>query len=271
MNDSKAETLGQDEEYQFDDFDKFDATDDSAVAPGAESASPQPEHEAMQGFEPQKDHRKLIVIGVIVAVLVGLGVYSMSKHFGGVTIPKEVSSFPGAATPHTNTDAMPTAAPAVANSATNSSTAVQVAPVAAVAPSATASDIDHLTSTIAAQQQTIDQMQTSINSLQDAVGALNSTLGDVSQQLTTTLNKVAQPVVRTVVKTVPVVAPPPRPVYTIRALVPGRAWLQSTDGQSITVVNGDTVPGYGTVQDIDLNGGQVVLSDGTLIGYNLNS
>ncbi len=58
-----------------------------------------------------------------------------------------------------------------------------------------------------------------------------------------------------------------RVVYHVQAIIPGRAWLKSADGMTITVVKGNRVPGYGRVTQIDSDNGIVRTSDGTVFGY----
>lgn len=254
----------QDEEYQFDDFDKMDMPNDSATTTDAHSDTP-PEASGFAAMAAKKDYRKIVVIGLIVVLVLGFAIHSLIGHLGNVKIPKESSL------PQVSSNMQPTAA-------APAPVAVNVAPVPAALPAAltptppaaSQSDIDQLNTTISTQQQNMDQMQNSINTLQESVTTLNATINDLSQKLTEAVNKMPEKRVKPIAKPM-AIAQPPRPTYTIRALVPGRAWLQASDGQTITVVNGDQVPAYGSVQDIDLNAGQVVLTDGTIIGYNFNS
>lgn len=259
----------QDEEYQFDDFDKMDMPNDSATTAGGEVHSDaSPKAAGFAGMVNKKDYRKIVALGLIIVLVLGFAIHSLMGHLGNVKIPKE-SSIPqvssnmqpaAAATASVDLNAVPTPTPAPA-----------AVPVALTpAPTVSQSDIDQLNTTISTQQQNMDQMQNSINTLQESVTTLNATINDLSQKLTEALNKMPEKRVKPIAKPM-TIAQPPRPTYTIRALVPGRAWLQASDGQTITVVNGDQVPAYGSVQDIDLNAGQVVLTDGTIIGYNFNS
>jgi hypothetical protein len=65
-----------------------------------------------------------------------------------------------------------------------------------------------------------------------------------------------------------------RPFYTVRAVVPGRAWLQQKVDQHIvsliTVKVGDFLPGYGRVQMINSRQGKVWTSWGNVINYGSN-
>lgn len=70
------------------------------------------------------------------------------------------------------------------------------------------------------------------------------------------------------------VAPPPTsvaaaigPQYTVEAVVPQRAWLQASDGSTMTVMVGDEVPGLGSVAAIDPYSGNVTTSSGAVLKY----
>lgn len=62
----------------------------------------------------------------------------------------------------------------------------------------------------------------------------------------------------------------PKVVYYLKAVVPGRAWLESNDGNLITVKEGDALRGYGTINKIDANEGWVQTSSGLVIKYGKN-
>jgi hypothetical protein len=50
--------------------------------------------------------------------------------------------------------------------------------------------------------------------------------------------------------------------YTLRAIVPGRAWLVDGQGQTVTIVAGQELKNYGTVQEINDKMGYVNMSSG---------
>jgi|GEM_PF-6558412 len=56
-------------------------------------------------------------------------------------------------------------------------------------------------------------------------------------------------------------------VYTVDAVIPGRAWLKNKAGDTSTVAQGDTIPGYGKVTVIDDENGIVITSNGTRFEY----
>jgi predicted nucleic acid-binding Zn-ribbon protein len=55
------------------------------------------------------------------------------------------------------------------------------------------------------------------------------------------------------------------PSMTVHAIIPGRAWLRSEDGQITSVTDGDSVGRYGKVLRIDANDGVVVTSSGVTL------
>jgi intracellular multiplication protein IcmG len=55
--------------------------------------------------------------------------------------------------------------------------------------------------------------------------------------------------------------------YQLRAVVPGRAWIVDSDGESHSVAVGDTVRQYGNVQSIDADTGVVITTSGKTIKF----
>lgn len=60
----------------------------------------------------------------------------------------------------------------------------------------------------------------------------------------------------------------PKPIYYVRAIIPGRVWLSLQDGSTLTLGMGDKLAGYGVITAIDPNQGTITLSSGAIIGYN---
>ncbi len=60
----------------------------------------------------------------------------------------------------------------------------------------------------------------------------------------------------------------PKPVYYVRAIIPGRVWLTLQDGSTLTLGLGDKLAGYGVITAIDPSQGTITLSSGAIIGYN---
>ncbi len=54
----------------------------------------------------------------------------------------------------------------------------------------------------------------------------------------------------------------PRTTYTVQAIIPGRAWLKSDSGDTVTVAEGDVLKGYGRIAKIDPYDGIVDIDTG---------
>ena len=54
--------------------------------------------------------------------------------------------------------------------------------------------------------------------------------------------------------------PPPRVPYNVQAIIPGRAWLRSNSGDTLTVAEGDEIKGIGRVAKIDPYDGVVEIN-----------
>lgn len=52
------------------------------------------------------------------------------------------------------------------------------------------------------------------------------------------------------------------PQVTVHAIIPGRAWLKGKEGRILTVIEGDSIEGYGKVLAIDPHNGWVITSSG---------
>lgn len=131
----------------------------------------------------------------------------------------------------------------------------------------------------AQQNQTqIQQLQGNIAQLQNSVNQLGTKISGVTSNVCTLTQACAPPSPPPVVKPVVIKAVPkkvaPPPFYTVRAVVPGRAWLQVKKNEHIvhliTVRVGDFLPGYGRVQAINSRQGKVWTSWGTVIKYGSN-
>lgn len=62
----------------------------------------------------------------------------------------------------------------------------------------------------------------------------------------------------------------PRTTYVIQAIIPGRAWLRSSEGETLTVRIGSRLSGFGKVKLIDAEQGQVLMSSGKRLMFSPN-
>ena len=58
--------------------------------------------------------------------------------------------------------------------------------------------------------------------------------------------------------------------YYVEAVVPGRAWIQAANGETITVTVGEDIKGLGNVVSIDSMAGEVVTTSGEIVKYGPN-
>lgn len=160
---------------------------------------------------------------------------------------------------------------------------VAAAPVSAPAPAVqTVVDpqiVDQLTSlkqdalnngaVVRQLQGQVQQLTNSLNQSRAAQQQLNQSLmvlvGQM-QQLTTEVKVLAHPKPTKVGPAAPKAAAPVI-TFQLRAVVPGRAWIVGSDGQSHSVTIGDQVPQYGAVQSIDADAGVVITTSGKTIKF----
>jgi len=116
----------------------------------------------------------------------------------------------------------------------------------------------------------IQSLQTSVSNLENSVKNLTEKMDSLKKQERTpkvnTVQKKAKPVskrhhTRMGIKPA---------VYYIHAIVPRRAWLQTKNGEAITVQIGDNIPGYGVVKSIDASEGVIATSSNKMIHFNSN-
>lgn len=128
--------------------------------------------------------------------------------------------------------------------------------------------------TLAELMQQNQNNQQAIAALQNQMQLLQTQLLQITNSLTTLTNQIQ--VVAEEVKAVSLDRSlmgrglsfrPAGKIYHLKALVPGRAWLQTAGGETTTVTIGDRLPGYGIVQMINTQQGIVTTSSGAIIGY----
>lgn len=138
------------------------------------------------------------------------------------------------------------------------------------------SEITNLKQDAANNNASVSQLQSQIEQLrgdlqnsqaqnQQLVNTLQA-LQEQLQQLNNKVDKLEKPkkIVRKKTRSLPHIA------YHLKAIEPGRAWIQDQDGRSQTIRVGDELQQYGTVLAIDAERGDVITSSGKLITYGAN-
>lgn len=108
-------------------------------------------------------------------------------------------------------------------------------------------------------------LQSSLDSISSQLAQLNTTVALLADKVQVQESRWQQ----AQKKPKPVVAKPvvKKEHYAIQAIIPGRAWLMSSKGATITVGEGMSIPGYGKVVSIDPKLGCVVMETGDVIQY----
>jgi intracellular multiplication protein IcmG len=249
MIDAK-DTSTHDDEFHFDEFDHPENLSATEAGANANVNTGSRYGDSWADSIGQKNRRKLIIFAIFVVIILGFIIYhfaaSWNNPFSDLNISKKAVR-----------------QPAVAH--------LQTATVTPSVPQPPASDevitkVNTLDQTLNQQGQTITQLQDNMGSLQESINGLNTTVTNMSQKLASINDQLTKP--KKAPK--PVEAGPPPVTYIVKAMVPGRAWLQGSNGSMLSVTVGNEVPQHGTVTQIDLSNGQVLTSDGTAMTYDIN-
>jgi intracellular multiplication protein IcmG len=131
--------------------------------------------------------------------------------------------------------------------------------------------------------QTVQQsLNTRLNSLEQsqqnlirAFNQLSSKVGSMTTQMKQGVGQARAHAAPTLTREVPkaMLAKPivKRTSYFVEAVVPGRAWLQTSNGRTVTVTIGERLNGYGLVTLIDPYTGNVKTSSGAMIRYGMQT
>lgn len=159
-----------------------------------------------------------------------------------------------------------------------------VTPPAPAAPEAEMQVIEQKMNALDLNQQ---NLRSDLSSLNAQLNSINTNISDMSAQITkisqavenlsaaTSQQAAAIAVLETRLEKPKPIARPrmrhhhvaPAPVFYIQAVVPGRAWIISNTGTTLTVREGSSVPGYGIVKLIDAQQGRVLTGSGRVIKF----
>ncbi len=245
-----------DEEYQFPNDEYVDdlqlempAIEEEETPIAAEELVEQPQ--AASGLRAIWDNHKRIIIitGAVAAIALVFGVMRMMHK----------------------PEAPAASAPSVVQAVTQPVTAAQPVIDPQMADQLTGLKQDSINNTVMVRQlqRQVQQLDSSLSQSRLSQQQLNQSLMVLvsqMQKLTDEVKTLSQPKVK--VHAAPAVKPA-EPVITfqLRAVVPGRAWIVASDGQSQSVAVGDHVPQYGTVQSINADEGIVITTSGKNIRF----
>lgn len=227
-----------DEEYKLQ-----DSTTESASHFSGTTDSPDP---ASAILEKTQRHHIFLIVFIIFA---SLGIY---KIVGTLVHRMRASSKP----------------PVVA---TAQKPALPVIPAAVRANMALDNRFNHVEQEQRALQSQLQTFDSDLSDIKSTLADLNSRLGDMNEQtqlLRTQQEAFLQKQKKAETKLTEIKKSAPKPIYYVRAIIPGRVWLTLQDGSTLTLGMGDKLAGYGVITAIDPNQGTITLSSGAIIGYN---
>lgn len=124
-------------------------------------------------------------------------------------------------------------------------------------------------------QQKLNEYASQNKALQDQLQTLNSRVAGMESQMgqlvQALLHQNAPPPSQTAVihnaepAAPQIAASEPRIAFNVQAIIPGRAWLRSDDGETVTVAEGDIIKELGRVTKIDPYDGVVEINTGTKV------
>lgn len=243
----------KDEEYF---FSEAEVPSQGAFAPGAPEPPRRPHL-----FEQIKRWHILVAIGGLIVLL---GTYKIVSFLAGRATQKQAQT---------------ASAPPVVSSPAPSAKAKVAAPAAAstgvannriVAMEAQMADIDKK---MAQEQEAITRIEGALSNMQSEMANLTSVLQGITTQLAEQQMRAAAAQREAEAKKKAAAARQhkrvvKRRIFYLKAVVPGRAWLQAADGTTTTIGLGQTLSGYGHVVEIDAAQGFVLTSSGEVIRFN---
>jgi hypothetical protein len=113
--------------------------------------------------------------------------------------------------------------------------------------------------------QKLTDMTNQNKAMQDQMQSLNTRVGNIEGQLTKLIQTLSSQIERNNTPVPVQQASDGRVSYNVQAIIPGRAWLKSDSGETVTVAEGDMVKNIGRVTKIDPYDGVVEISTGTKV------
>jgi intracellular multiplication protein IcmG len=269
--DNDSEKSGQEEEYRFDD----EETSSNESMPKESLSDYSAVSSDSSGFKP-----KYILIAVV-AIVAAFFIYKLGDSILARIHLREASIAENKVTRAATQIAIPAAQPAVTTFPQTSGVQQPASTIQATAASST--DVAQLTNKVAALEQqganykaAIDKLTAQTSNLQDMLTHLTIQVTNLNDNVQSMSNKITaqeaarQAAKQAVQRQVAAAKKKPVPIYYVKAMVPGRAWLVAQHGRTLTVSIGDNLPGYGVVSVIDPQQGTLTTSAGAIIGYSPN-
>ena len=253
-------TTSSPDEYKFTDSDEL-----PEAVPDNQSADSELSSSAEFSIKNINFHRLIKPVVIILAILFIYGIFSFynSRKDSVAERKKEVAQDVVNAQQEI-LSALPSPKPVMAQSFPDSRSdqIEQMRSVVQQKLSEVAKDVSRDTAQVLMLKKSISEAQQNIYEIGQNVNQLTIAM----QQVLGELQKLKTPKVKPIKKKPFKLAP----IYHIRAVVPGRVWLESSDGKSVTLRVGDRLEGYGVVEVISPQQGMVLMSNGSYIQYGIN-
>ena len=136
------------------------------------------------------------------------------------------------------------------------------------APSAVQQKLEELSQEAVSNHNQVLQLHAAVSRGQQEISDINRKINQLTldmQQVLTEIEKLKAPKVQQKKQNAK-----PLTIYHIRAIVPGRVWLESSNSKSVTLRVGDFLKDYGRVEAISPRQGFVLMSNGAYIQYGVN-
>lgn len=133
----------------------------------------------------------------------------------------------------------------------------------------TTTRLDHLAQGQLDVQSSIQSLDSELSSIQTTLANLTTQLAQVNDEVQS-LHAGQETLIKSQIKPVKKVVAEkeiPKPIYYVRAMIPGRVWLTTQEGTTLTLGVGDKLAGYGVLDSINPDQGIVTFSSGAVIGY----
>ncbi len=127
-------------------------------------------------------------------------------------------------------------------------------------------DTNRLLDSMSGLQQNIELLNQRFAKMDDPLKSMALQLNLQQEQIDLLEKRTRKPVVKRVAHKKPPLKKPD-PVFYIQAIIPGRAWLKSTEGTTLTVGEGDRLRSYGAISEIDAASGRITTSYGRIITF----
>lgn len=232
----------EDDTKQQPNYDAFQGQGEAEESASASTDAPKAKKGLTERFPFLQNKRVLIVVGVVVVAII---VFQMTKPSHTVKVVKQAQQVQRQQVPSLQEQQQN----ALLNKVDSLS---QAANSSKNAESQLAGEVSQL-------KTSLNQSANNNKAMREAMIALANQVQGLQEQL-----KKATTTPKHIKKL------PPAPVLTfrLRAIIPGRAWIEGSNGEADSVAVGNKIKNYGKVTAIDADAGKVVTSSGKDITYN---